>query len=81
LPADAKYTPSLNFYRRVYGEEGLVAFVGTNPADSYPQDKRAYVFDIVDGQKLIEGEHLQVVYRGARSGIIVALRPSEIKPR
>jgi hypothetical protein len=62
------YTPSLNFYRLASGRETFDEFAGEAAAPGVFVLNSAF-----DGAR-IEKERLRVVYRGARSDVVVAVR-------
>ena len=72
IPADWRYSSTLNFYRRYFHEESMAPFGHETP---WPADKRAYVLWYPEGQSYIASEHLRLIYRGRRSDLVIALRP------
>ena len=68
-----RYSASLNFYRRQYGGEGFNEVWSTGP---YPPGKQAYVlFGPVDESYAVLN-NLEIVYRGAESGAMIAVDPA-----
>ena len=72
VAADWKYVPSLNFYRVRDAAKGLDEF---RSFDRIPPGKPIYVLPENEFKDFIRTERLQVVYRGAISDLVVAIRP------
>jgi hypothetical protein len=75
VPSSWYYVSSLNFYRTLSGHETLAPFA---TQDSPPLDKPVYVLHAGFDQAFIESQHLAVVYRGALSDVVVAVRPDQL---
>ena len=71
IPSHWKYSAALNFYRRYAGEDAIAEFTDRRP---WPLDKRVYVLAYPDEQVFVEGQRLQIVYRGKRSDLVIAVR-------
>jgi hypothetical protein len=71
VSANWRYVAVLNFYRNLYGaridEPELV--------EHYDMGRRMFVLYGPDDREFIEANGLKVVYRGERSGVVVAIRP------
>jgi hypothetical protein len=71
VSANWRYAAVLNFYRNLYGarlnEPELV--------ERYDATRRMFVLYGPDDREFIEANGLKVVYRGERSGVVVAIRP------
>jgi 4-amino-4-deoxy-L-arabinose transferase-like glycosyltransferase len=68
-----RYVAALNFYRAASGHETIPEF--DEGAPPYLSGKKAYVMYYQDDYALLEKSGLKVVYRGALSDVVVAIRP------
>jgi len=72
VAANWRYVAALNFYRNLYGSARL-----NEPelAERYNPERPIFVLYGPDDREFIEAHGLKVVYRGERSGVVVAIRP------
>jgi hypothetical protein len=68
-----RYGASLNFYRRRYGGEAFNEVSSTGP---FPRGKHAYVLFGPTDESYAVFNRLQIAYRGAESGILIAVDPA-----
>jgi len=66
-----RYAAVLNFYRSLYGAR----IDEPELAERYDAGRRMFVLYGPDDRGFIEANGLKVVYRGERSGVVVAIRP------
>ncbi|SRR5579884_1625337 len=69
------YAAQLNFYRRLSGHETFREF---SPESAYAPDSAVYVLNSAFDQEFLDAQRLQVVYRGATTPIVVAVRPDRL---
>jgi hypothetical protein len=70
-----RYSSALEFYRRASGREAFPDFRFVSVSQA-PPGRQAYVLDASSEWGVVVRERLQVVYRGDRSQIVVAIRPT-----
>ena len=75
ITADWKYAPSLNFYRILYAANGLDQF---RNFEKIPPGQFIYVLPSAEYKELIRTEGLQVVYRGAISDLVIAIKSGPV---
>ena len=68
--SDWRYSSTLNFYRRYYGERSMPPFTWQEP---HPEGKQAYVVYFPQDQAFLESRHLKIVYK-SRSDLVIAVR-------
>ncbi len=66
-----RYTAALAFYRDLYGAR----FREPRLEERYDTSQRMFVLYDPDDREFIHANGLKVVYRGERSGVVVAIRP------
>jgi hypothetical protein len=66
------YNSGMNFYRLVSGRETFGPFDSTIP---YPTDRDLYVLEGTFDKAFIEANGLKVVFHGASSSLVIAVRP------
>jgi hypothetical protein len=66
------YTMPLNFYRVFSGRENFVQF---EPGLPLPVDRQVYVLHGKFDRKFIDDQKLAVVYHGASTDVVIAVRP------
>jgi len=79
VSANWRYVAVLNFYRGLYRSDRL-----NEPEleERYNPERSLFVLYGPDDREFIERNGLKVVYRGERSGVVVAIRPEvEAAPR
>lgn len=69
------YVSQLNFYRRLSGRETFPELKSDTP---YPGDASLYVLNSAFDQAFIDSQHLEIVYRGETTPIVVAVRPDRL---
>ena len=82
IASEWRYVAALNFYRERTGSATIRPFVSL-PLDSaslYPADKQVYVLYLPQAGAFIQQQGLKVVYRGALSDVVVAIRPEIERP-
>ena len=72
--ASGVYASPLNFYRAASGKESFPDFKAV--AGEFPSGKAMYVMDGPFDRKFIEQEGLVVIYQGASTAVVVAVRPA-----
>jgi len=81
ISASWLYVAPLNFYRHLSGSQTIAKFERspTDPTDPgfkevHPANKQVYVLSSVRDHDFISDQKLKVVYQGARSELVVAIR-------
>ena len=72
IPSDWRYSSTLNFYRRFYGEESLAPFTWETHKKG---DRPAYVAYLPDDRSFIDTRRLQIVYKAKHSDLVIAMKP------
>jgi len=83
VPCNFTYTSSLNYYREYFHDDSFGWFwLFDNPRRApnthykpYPVDQPVYVLTFPQDEDFIAEHHLEVVYRGPVSDVVIAVKP------